>query len=126
MLCRLPSLIRLDLNTPRSSNGVSVADAGAGGSEMAVEFAAHEAAEARMELKRQEQRARQLRRQVEQADGEKRTLQEKVAEAESALRTSVRDRDSLMTYIANVLEKVKQVCFDASLDSFYRIMKCTR
>ena len=119
-------MIRLDLNTPRSSNGVSVGDAGAGGSEMAVEFAAQEAAEARMELKRQEQRARQLRRQVEQADGEKRTLQEKVAEAESALRTSVRDRDSLMTYIANVLEKVKQVCFDASLDSFYRIMKCSR
>ena len=78
---------------------------------MAVEFAAQEAAEARMELKRQEQRARQLRRQVEQADGEKRSLQEKVAEAESALRTSVRDRDALMTYIANVLEKVKQVYF---------------
>ena len=109
---------RLDVNTPRSSSSV-MNGGGTGSGELAVEMAAQEAADARMELKRLEQRERQLRRQIEQSDGEKRTLREKVAAAESALRTAVRDRDALMTYIANVLEQCKQVPVKRRTDELF-------
>ena len=46
--------------------------------------------EAKMELKRQEQRVRQLTRQAAQMEGENSRLQENVRDAESALRTAAK------------------------------------
>ena len=43
-----------------------------------------------MDLKRQEQRVRQLNRHISQLENEKKPLQEKVKDAETALRTAAR------------------------------------
>ena len=58
--------------------------------EQTVAAAVAGAAEARMELKRQEQLVRQLNRQIEQLEVERRPLNEKVKDAESALRTAAK------------------------------------
>ena len=50
----------------------------------------HSLTEASMELKRQEQRVRQLNRQVQQMEAERVPLEEKVKDAETALRTAAR------------------------------------
>ena len=62
-----------------------------------------------MELKRQEQRVRQLQRQFQQTESEKKLLSENVHDAETALRTAARDRETLAEYAANVLFALEQV-----------------
>ena len=58
--------------------------------EQTLSEAVRDLTEAKMELKRQEQQVRQLNRQIQQLEADKRPLQEKVKDAESALRTAAK------------------------------------
>ncbi|XP_072167507.1 coiled-coil domain-containing protein 171-like [Diadema setosum] len=58
--------------------------------------------EAKMELRRKEQSVRQLSRQLSQLESERRSLQEGMHAAESALKSSTRDRESLLGHLRAV------------------------
>ena len=72
-------LARLDMLSSQGSN-----------KEQTLSEAVRDLTEAKMELKRQEQQVRQLNRQIQQLEADKRPLQEKVKDAESALRTAAK------------------------------------
>ncbi|KAL3866903.1 hypothetical protein ACJMK2_044153, partial [Sinanodonta woodiana] len=66
-------------------------------------------AETKMELKKKEQMLRQVNKQAAQLEGEKRSLQDNLNDAEKALRTVARDKDILASYIKSVEHALGQV-----------------
>ncbi|XP_030832697.1 coiled-coil domain-containing protein 171 isoform X2 [Strongylocentrotus purpuratus] len=58
--------------------------------------------EAKMELRRKEQSARQLSRQFSQMENERRSLQDSLAAAESAIKANTRDRESTVTQLRSL------------------------
>ena len=62
-----------------------------------------------MELRRQETLVRQLTRQVTQLEKDKHGLTRNVTDAENALRTTSRDRDTLTKYLRNVEDVLESV-----------------
>ena len=58
--------------------------------------------EAKMELRRQEQRVRHLQRQLQQMENEKKLLTDNITDAEKALKTTSKDREALISYIHGI------------------------
>ncbi|XP_062577737.1 coiled-coil domain-containing protein 171-like isoform X2 [Saccostrea cucullata] len=76
--------------------------------EQTLSEAVHGLTETKGELKRKEQTLRQLNRQVISLEGEKKALLTNVADAEKALRTVARDKETLAQYLKAVTMALEQ------------------